>query len=126
MAASTNPFTVQGTLLFPPDEGQAQVSIPFGLSNQFTSVLDTRLNMTGAGTTAVPFGSVANAKLLLVEYEAAAGAAAINLNVNGGTDDLEISPGGMLLLASPTPQAGWASLSIVRTTDAVVRVRLLG
>lgn len=126
MAASTNPFTVQGTLVIPPDEGATPISIPFGLSGSFTSVLDTRLALVGADTTVVPFGSVTNAKLLLVEYEAAQGAAPVNLLVNGGTDDLELSPGGFLLLASPTPQAGWAGLSIVRTTDAVIRVRLLG
>lgn len=126
MAASTNPFQVQGTLTFPPDEGQQQVAIPFGLSNQFTSVLDMRLALIGAGTTAVPFGSVAAAKLLLVEFEAASGAAPVNLLFNGGTDDVELSPGGMLLLASPAPTAGVTGLSIVRTTDAVVRVRLLG
>jgi len=126
MAASTNPFSVLGTLTFPPDEGQQQVSLAFGLSNQFTSVLDMRLALTGAGTTVVPFGSVATAKLLLVEFEAASGAAPINLLINGGTDEIELSPGGLLLLASPTPQSGVAGLSIVRTTDAVVRVRLLG
>lgn len=126
MAASTNPFQVQGTVTYPPDEGQQAVSIAFGLSGTFTSVADTRLVMTGAGNLTVPFGSVASAKLLLLEYEAAQGAAPVNLRINGGTDDLEISPGGMLLLSSPSPQAGLTELQIVRTTDAVVRVRLFG
>jgi hypothetical protein len=126
MAVSTNPFVVQGTLVYPPDEGQQQVSLPFGLSGAFTSVLDTRLVLAGAGTTLVPFGSVVNAKLLLVEVELAQAAAPVNLHVNGGTDDLELSPGGLLLMASPSPTDGWARLEIVRTTDAVVRVRLLG
>jgi hypothetical protein len=128
MAATTNPFTLQGTLTLPPDEGAQQVPISFSLSGSFTSLLESRLVMTGAGTTVVPFGTVGTpgAKVLVIEYEAAVGAAPVQLNFNGGTDDIELAPGGLLVYASPVPVAGLTSLSIVRTTDAVIRVRLLG
>jgi hypothetical protein len=126
MAASTNPFQMQGTLSYPPESGAQQVPLPFGLSGSFTSLMDERLVMTGAGTQAVSFGSITNAKLLLVEYELTQGAAAIQLHINGSTDDIELTPGGVLLLGSPAPVAGVSSLGIERTSDAVVRVRILG
>lgn len=123
---SSSPFTVQGSLQYPPDDGQAQLSVPFGLSNSFTSLLDTKLNLSGTSTTTVPFGSVAAAKLLLVEFEAAQGAQPVQLSFNGGTDELELSPGGILLLASPTPQAGVTALTVAHTSAATVRIRILG
>lgn len=124
--ASTNPFTVSGTLQYPPDEGQQQVSLPFGLSNSYTSLLDVKLNLTGTGTKTVPFGSVDAAKLLLVEYEAAQGQQPVLLTFNAGSDELEISSGGLLLLVSPTPQAGVSALTLAHTSAATVRVRILG
>jgi hypothetical protein len=126
MSASTNPFQLQGTLSYPPAQGSSPEPLPFGLSGSFTALTDTRLVMSGAGTTNVPFGTVVNAKLLLLEYEAAEGAVAVQLHINGSTEDLELTPGGMLLFASPTPVSGLTSLSVERTGDAVIRVRLLG
>lgn len=126
MSASTNPFVLQGTLSYPPDVGQPPVSISFELSGNYTTLLDARLEMTGAGTEVVPFGTVAGVKVMLIEYEVTAGAAAIQLNVNSGTDDIELTPGGFWAYGNPVPAAGITALSIVRTADAVVRVRLLG
>lgn len=126
MAASTNPFQVQGTLNYPPEQGAQQVALLFGLSGAFTSLMDVRLVMIGAGTTEVPFGSIENAKLLLLEYESTTGALPVLLHINGSTDGLELTPGGMFLYGSPNPLAGLASLGIERTADAVVRVRVLG
>ena len=125
MSASTSPFVIQGTVSYPPDQGQQQVSLPFGLSNQFVSLQDSRLVMTGVGTQDVPFGSIENAKMLLVEYEAG-GTASVQLHINGSTDGIEMQPDGVLLYGNPNPQAGISELSIERTADATVRVRILG
>lgn len=128
MTASSNPFKVSGTLSFPPDEGQQAVPVVFGLTGQYKSVLDTRLALVGSGTTVVPFGSVGapGAKLALVEYEAEQGASPIQLKFNGGSDPLELSAGGFFSYGSPNPVTGITSMSIVRTGDATVRVRLFG
>jgi len=126
MGASTNPFVLQGTLSYPPDVNQQPVAIPFGGSGNYTALLDVRLVMTGPGTEVVPFGTVAGVKVMLIEYEMTTGAAPVQINVNGGTDDIELSPGGSWAYTSPTPVAGITAISIVRTADAVVRVRLLG
>lgn len=126
--ASQNPFTFQGTLAFPPDEGQQPVPVAFGLANQYQSILDGRYVLTGSGSLVVPFGSVGSpgAKGMLIEVEAASGAQPVQVNVNGGTDDIEISPGGFLAYGSPNPATGITSLTIVYASDAVVRVRLFG
>lgn len=126
--ASTNSLVIQGTVTFPPDEGQAGVAVQFGLSTNYQPVIDSRLVMVGSGSQAVPFGSVIapGAKAALIEYENVPGAAVIKLRFNGGTDDFELSPGGFLLWGSPNPATGITSMTIVHTTDAVVRVRLFG
>lgn len=126
MSASTNPFTVQGALSFPPDDGAQLQSLPFSISGTYTAVMDERLTLAGASTDDVAFGTVANVKALLVEYPLVEGAAAIQLHVNGSTDGIELSPGGLIVYASPTPTVGISALSIEHTVDAVVRVRLLG
>ena len=126
--ASTNPIVVQGTVSFPPDEGQSAVPVSFGYSGQYSSVVDSKLSMTGAGTQVVPFGTIGSpgAKAVLLEYEAAQGAAPVQLKFNGSADSIELAPGGTFLLASPAPATGITALSIVRTSDATIRVRLFG
>lgn len=126
MSASISPFVLQGTLSYPPDVNQQPVGIPFGANGTYTTLLDARLVMVGAGTEVVPFGTVAGAKVLLIEYEVTTGAVAVQVNVNGGTDDIELSPGGFWAYSNPIPVVGITALSIVRTADAVIRVRLLG
>lgn len=126
--ASTNQLVIQGSVQFPPDEGQPAASAPFGFSGAYTSIADTKLVMVGSGSQAVPFGTVGSpgAKAMIVEFEAVQGAAAVQLRINGGTDSLELSPGGFLVYASPTPAVGITALTILRTTDATIRVRLFG
>lgn len=126
MGASANPFVLQGTLSYPPDVGQQPVGIPFALSGSYNTLADLRLEMTGPVTEVVPFGSVDGVKVMLIEYEVTPGAAPIQLNVNSGTDDIELTPGGFWAYGNPNPVAGITALSIVCTADAVVRVRLLG
>lgn len=126
--ATTNPLVLQGTLTFPPDEGQAAVPVQFGLQATYQSVLDTRLVMTGAGVQSVPFGSIGSpgAKAALIEFEATVGATPVEVRFNGSADGIELSPGGFLAYGSPNPGAGITALVIERTGDAVVRVRLFG
>ena len=127
--ASTNPLAVQGTFTFPPDEGQAAVAVLFAGQVTYQSVLDTRLVMSGSGSQSVPFGSTAGSvgvKAALVEYENQPGAAPVQLRVNAGSDNLELSPGGIWAYLNPSPAAGLTALTIVRTGDCVVQVRLFG
>lgn len=128
MAASTNPFSITGALSFPPDEGQSPVPVQLNLSGVFTQVADQRLVMVGSGTQAVSFGTIATpgVKAMLIEYDAAGGSAAVNVRFNGGTDDIELKPGGFILYGNPAPANGITSISLAHTADAVVRVRLLG
>jgi len=128
MAVSTNPLVVQGTVQFPPDEGQQPVPVAFGYTGQYTQVIDARLSMVGAGSTSVPFGSIGapGVKTVLLEYEADPAAAPITVKFNGSTDGIELQPGGILLYTNPLPSTGITSISLVRTSDAVVRARLFG
>jgi hypothetical protein len=48
------------------------------------------------------------------------------LVVNGGSDNIEISPGGFIAYSSPVPDEGLESAKIVYTDDATVRVYILG
>lgn len=126
--ASTNQLVIQGTATFPPDEGAPAVPVAFGVSCQYSSVLDAKLVMTGSGSQVVPFGTVAapGAKAALLEYEAAAGAAPIQVRFNGGTDSFELTPGGFLCWGNPAPAVGVTAITIVHAGDATVRVRLFG
>jgi len=125
MSASTAPFVLQGTLTVTLP-GQPPTPLPFGLSGAFSSLMSERLIMSGAGTEDVSLGTIVGAKLLLLEYVAAEGAAAITLHINGSTDGLELSPGGVLLYGSPNPTIGLTALSIERTVAAEVLVHVLG
>lgn len=125
--AGTTPFQAQGSLVFSPDDGIPQVPLPFNYSGAFASLASARLVMTGAGSLAIPMGSIAAVKALLLEVEfSATSSAPVILHVNGGTDDIEISPGGILMYVNPSPVAGITSITIDRTEDVVVRVHALG
>jgi len=128
MSASTNPIIVQGTVQFPPDEGQQPVPVQFGFSGQYTQVVDSRLSLVGSGTTAVPFGSIdtPGVKVAIIEYEADPAADSILVKFNGSADGIELKPGGLILYTNPSPATSITEISLVRTTDGVVRVRLFG
>jgi hypothetical protein len=128
MSASTNPLVVQGTVSFPPDEGQQAVPVSFGYSGSYTQILDSRMALTGAGTTSVPFGGIGSpgVKFALLEYEADPVAAAVTVKFNGSADGIELQPGGLFLYANPAPGTSITAISLIRTADAVIRVRLFG
>jgi hypothetical protein len=122
------PFTISGSLVFAPDSGQPQATQPFSTASTFESKTEQELNISGAGSQVISFGTLGSpgAKALLIEVDASSTGAPINVNVNGGTDDLEISPGGFLALGSPAPVTGITSITIVSTTANKVRIRVLG
>ncbi len=118
-------FTLTGSLKYPPDDGQPVAERPFSQSGQFDSKQESDLMLVGAGTHIVDFGTVATAKALLIEV-APTSLAPINLNFNGGSDDVEIAPGGFLAFSSPVPSTGITDVSIDYTMDARVQIRVLG
>jgi hypothetical protein len=126
--ATSIAFSVTGQLLCPPDEGAPPVAVSFGVTGQAQSEEGGRLSLTGAGTKVVAFGTVGTpgAKAVLIEYLPSSAGEPISVKFNGGTDALEISPGGFFALGSPTPVDGIVSLSIAYTSDCQVRVKLLG
>lgn len=125
---STTPFTLSGSFDYPPDDGQPIAARDYSVSNSFESKKEGDYVLSGAGTQVVDFGTVAKAKAFLIEVDpdTSPSAAPINVTINGGTDQWEISPGGFIAYASPVPSVGITSMSIAHTVSAKVRVRLLG
>lgn len=121
----TTPYTYQGTLVYPPDDGQPDAIRDFSVAGQFGSKCEKDLELVGAGTETVSFGTVVAAKAILIEVAADA-LAPVNINFNGGSDDIEIAKGGFLAFSSPVPVAGITTFDIVHTMDAKVKVRILG
>ena len=119
------PFTFSGSLVYPPDAGQPPATRAFSNSGNFDVKAEYEYALVGAGTQVVDFGSVADAKAILVEVATDAGAP-VNLRVNGGVDDIEVAPGGFFCLSSPAPSTGISAMSIVHTADAKVTVYVLG
>lgn len=126
--AAVVPFTLSGSLSFPPDDGASNAPIAFSGAENFTQLAKGRFVMTGAGTQVVDFGTIIapGVKAILVKVEASTTAAPVQLNINSGTDDIEVSPGGFIAYFSPVPVTGITALSIVSTTAVCVRVWLLG
>ena len=127
MAAAPIPFTLAGELSYPPDDGQPAAPQPFSVQQTFEHEVKLKLELTGSDTKVVGFGSLAapGAKAILIEVDKES-LAPVNLRFNGGSDDLEVSPGGFHAQGNPAPSAGITALSIVHTQDATVRVRILG
>jgi hypothetical protein len=117
-------FSFQGALNYPPDSGQPVASRAFSQSGSFTSKAEYEYVLTGAGTQIVDFGSVTKAKAVLIDVHADS-AAPVNVIFNGGTEPIEISPGGFAALASPTPSTGISGLALVHSDDANVDVYVL-
>jgi hypothetical protein len=130
MPNPTTPVTFTGTLQIPADSSLPPDQVPFNSAFSVTSAQpDQILNVTGSGTQAVPFGTVAGpgAKLVAVRYDAQQGAAPILLHMNGDTTHpIELSPGGFIVLASPNPTAGITALTFDYTATCQVKVWIAG
>jgi len=124
------PLTLSGELQVPPDQGQPNAPIPFSVSTSFDSKVDDELNLSGAGSKVIDFGTIASpgAKIVLIEVDPSATASPIQIRVNGGgaSGQTELSPGGFWAYASPTPLAGITALEIIFITNVKVRVRAFG
>ena len=123
------PFAFAGSLQLAADQSLPQDPIPFNFSSQFVALQESLLNLVGAGTKVVDFGSVIapGAKGLLVRYDGnQSGAAAVLCTINAGTQPLELTPGGFLVLFNPNPVAGVTALSIIYTAPCQLRLWVLG
>lgn len=121
----TVPFSLAGTLIYPPDAGQPQATRSFSGSGQFVSKQESDFSLTGTGTLVVSFGTVGAAKAILLELDATS-VAAVTVHINGGTDNIEIAPGGFICYSNPAPGAGITSLSVAYTAAATGSIRILG
>ncbi len=126
----TTPLLFTGTLSFPPDPGGANAPIAISFANQFNQIVAETLVIAGAGTKTLDLSALnggAGATCLVVKVDsAAAGIPPVNLEFNAGTQKVEVSPGGFMVIGDPSPVAGITSLSIVTTGAATVRVWALG
>jgi hypothetical protein len=130
MAPTPQPFSFAGALQLAQDQSLPQDPIAFNSSSQFVSLASEVLNLVGSGTQAVNFGSIAGAgaKGVFVRYDAAQapGALPILCSINGGSQPLEVTPGGFIAWMNPSPVSGAVSMSIAFTASCQVRVWLLG
>lgn len=127
--SASQPFAFQGALQLAADQSLPPDPIPFNASGQYSSQAGGVLNLSGSGSIAVPFGTVATsgAKLLAIRYDAnQQGAASVIASINGGASTLEISPGGFIVWVNPTPAVGVTSCSIAYTASCQLRVWVLG
>jgi len=129
----TIPVSFAGTLSYPPDGGQPNCTEAIALSVVATSKAAFDYVLTGAGTQTVDFGTITpnGAKLVKVEVEPdsspAAAAIFIQWNGEGATGQVEIAPGGFVVVGNPTPtSSGLLSIDIVHTTNTSVKVTAFG
>lgn len=125
------PYTLNGTLDFPPDVGAPNLPIVFSGSGQFKSRPADVLNLVGSGSKIVNMGTIAPAgtKLVLIEVDpdSTNTKLPILVVVNGSaTGKIEVAPGGCMLVHNPKPVAGITALTIEYTTDNTVRFWLMG
>lgn len=120
-------YTYSGQLNYPPDSGQPAADRAFSISGNFDAKSVVELELTGAGTQVVDFGSIAapGAAVVLVKHDADASGSPIQLRFNGGSDDIELAPGGFLAYSSPVPATGITALSVIHTAVAHVRIWIL-
>ncbi len=129
MPPAPQPFSFSGALQLAADQSLPQDPIPFNGSSQFISLQESVLTLVGTGTKTVDFGSIGapGAKGVMIRYDSGqTGAAPVEVTVNGGSQALEIAPGGFLVWINPSPAAGATALSIAFTASCQVRVWLLG
>lgn len=126
----TSPLTVAGSLNYPIDTGQPATVVPLSFIGQYDNNATAVVKVTGTGTMALPFGTVAMAKGLLVKVDTGVDLEPVIVRLNGlaqGADgSFEVSPGGMLFLTSPAPVDGVVSVDVDWTTENVIRFWVFG
>jgi hypothetical protein len=123
------PVAFAGAFQLAPDQSLPQDPIPFNYSGTFLALECSLLNQGGAGSVAIPFGSLIapGVKGLLIRYDAQpAPAVAVMLRLNGGTTDVELTPGSFFVYFNAAPAAGITSALLVFTAPCQMRVWVLG
>jgi hypothetical protein len=128
MPPTTQPFTFAGALQLSADPSLPADPIPFNFSGTFVALASGVLNITGAGTTSVPFDGVPSvgAKGILIRYDQQAGGAAAQLALNASATPIELTPGSFMAYFDATPAVGLTSASITVTAACQIRFWILG
>ena len=124
------PLVISATVTTPPVEGAADSPFPLAFTGSYDHLIKYRYTLTGTGTKAVDFGSLATgAKVVIVSVDSDSSPSAqpVNLVFNGGSDQVEVSQGGFLLFGSPVPTAsGITDLSITYASSVKMYVWIFG
>jgi hypothetical protein len=130
MPAISQPFAFAGALQLSSDPSLPADPIPFNFSSSFVALSSGVLNITGSGSTSIPFDGVpaAGAKGILVRYDAAqqAGAASVLLTLNSSAENKELTPGSVFVYLNANPAVGITSASIAATAPCQLRFWVLG
>ena len=131
MTAALQPVQFTGEFCLAADQSLPQDPIPFAFAGQFTALVSVVLDPNGAGSVAIPFGTLVSpgAIGLLIRYDAPnqADAAPVYLAINGASDGLlEFTPGSFMAYFDADPVLGITSASIAYTSACTLRVWVLG
>lgn len=125
----STPFVIESTLRYPPEDGEPVVPRPVSLSSSYTSKAEFDFTFSGSGSKVVDLGTIATGvRALHIEVDAeSTPSIAVNITINGGTDVLQLKPGGFISYGNPDPSAGGiTAFTITRTQACRVLVRALG
>jgi hypothetical protein len=103
--------------------------LPFAIANQYDSRVEYELALpSSAGTKELDFGTLptAGCKAILVIYDAQVSAAPVSIAFNSSLTPIELSTGGFIVYASPTPSVGITEMSVAYTTSGKLRIWILG
>lgn len=130
MSASTFNVQFAGSFTTPPYTGQPECPVPINYTAQYTRKTVQRFEKTGSGTGAVDLSNLptVGAKLIVVQVDPDSSSAAlpIQVQINGSTDDIEISVGGFLAYGSPKPAVGITEVTFSYVSDVALWVWAFG
>ena len=117
-------FSFAGTLSYAPFSGSPVLPVPINVSGSYTTKSDDKYELIGAVTKAIDFGGVAaaGAKAILVFYDA--GSASVMLQF--GAENFELKAGSGFLYLNVNPTAGPLAANLISTSNASLRVVVLG
>lgn len=127
--STPQPVAFAGAFQLAPDQSLPQDAIPFNYSGTYLALVAELMNQGGAGSVAIPFGSIGapGCKGLLIRYDAQpAPAAAVMLRLNGGAEDIELTPGSLFMYFNASPANGIISAQLIFTQPCQMRVWVLG
>jgi hypothetical protein len=119
-------FEISGTFKYPLEAGADLSTVTFAQAGSSSNKAAFQFSLTGSGSQSVDLGTIAGVKALLIEVGTGIGAQPVGVKVNGSADAIEISPGGFMVLSSPSPSTGITQLDIDYTSDISVNLVALG